>query len=304
MEKFNWKIEEEVTKKRLDKYISENTELTRTYIQKLILDELVLINGEITKSNYKLKINDEIELTVPDAVELEAKAEDIPLNVVFEDSDVIVINKPKGLVVHPGSGNPDHTLVNALLYHCKDLSGINGVLRPGIVHRIDKDTTGLLVCCKNDKSHLAIANQLMDKTCTRKYTALVHGVITHEFGTVDAPIGRSKKDRKKMTVTSENSRNAITHFKVVERFRDYTLIECELETGRTHQIRVHMEYIKYPIVGDFKYSKRKVAETTGQMLHAYELSFNHPTTKERVTFHAPLPKYFEDYLEELRFSNV
>lgn len=304
MEKFNWKIEEELTKKRLDKFISENTELTRTYIQKLIIDGLVLVNNEFTKANYKLKVDDEIELTVPDAIELEAKAEDIPLNVVYEDSDVIVINKPKGLVVHPGSGNPDHTLVNALLFHCNDLSGINGVLRPGIVHRIDKDTTGLLVCCKNDKSHLAIANQLMDKTCSRKYIALVHGVITHEFGTVDAPIGRSKKDRKKMTVTSENSRNAITHFKVLERFRDYTLIECELETGRTHQIRVHMEYIKFPIVGDFKYSKRKVEENTGQMLHAYELSFNHPTTKERVTYQAPLPEYFEEYLAELRINNV
>ena len=304
MEKFNWKINEESKISRLDKFISENSELTRTYIQKLLAEGLVLVNGNKAKANYKIKINDDIELTVPDAVELEAKPEDIPLNVVFEDSDVIVINKPKGLVVHPGSGNPDHTLVNALLFHCKDLSGINGVLRPGIVHRIDKDTTGLLVCCKNDKSHLAIANQLMDKTCKRKYIALVHGVIPHEFGTVEAPIGRSKKDRKKMTVTSENSKEAITHFKVLERFKDFTLIQCELETGRTHQIRVHMEYIKFPIVGDYKYSLRKTMETTGQMLHAYELSFIHPTTNERVTFEAPLPKYFNDILEELRVNNV
>ena len=304
MEKFYWKIEEDDKSERIDKFISDNSELTRSYIQKLNDDGMIAVNGKAVKSNYKLKAGDDVELTVPDAVELEAKPENIPLNVVYEDSDVIVINKPKGMVVHPGSGNPDHTLVNALLYHCDDLSGINGVLRPGIVHRIDKDTTGLLVCCKNDKAHLAIAGQLMDKTCKRKYIALVHGVIPHDFGTVDAPIGRSKKDRKKMTVTEENARDAVTHFKVLERFGDYTLIECELETGRTHQIRVHMEYINYPIVGDHKYSRRKTMDTNGQMLHAFELSFVHPTTGETVTFNAPLPEYFEEVLKELREENA
>jgi len=300
MEKYEFNVEAEQNGMRIDKFLKENTELTRTYIQKLIEEEHILVNDNKTKSNYKLKTGEIVKLTIPDAVDLEAKPEDIPLDVVYEDSDVIVVNKPKGLVVHPGSGNPDHTLVNALLFHCKDLSGINGVLRPGIVHRIDKDTTGLLVACKNDKAHLAIAEQLQDKTCYRKYYALVHGVIPHEHGTIEAPIGRDKKNRQNMTVTDENSRDAVTHFKVVERFKNYTFIECRLETGRTHQIRVHMEFIKHPIVGDYKYSIRKTLDTNGQMLHAYELSFIHPSTKERVTFNAPLPQYFLDILEQIR----
>ena len=212
----------------------------------------------------------------------------------------IIINKPKGMIVHPTAGSQRDTLVNGLLYHCKDLSGINGVLRPGIVHRIDKDTTGLLIVAKNDKAHLSLAEQLKDKTVSRLYYALVHGVIEHDYGTIDAPIGRDPKDRQKMCVTSLNSKNAVTHFKVVERFKEYTLVECKLETGRTHQIRVHMQYIKHPVMGDPKYSYRKTRDCNGQMLHAHQLTFVHPSTNEKVVVDAPLPKQFEDILEELR----
>ena len=229
-----------------------------------------------------------------------AQPQEMELDVVYEDHDVIVINKPKGMVVHPGPGNPDHTLVNGLLWHCQDLSGINGVLRPGIVHRIDKDTSGLIVACKNDNAHQSLAQQLAEKTAGRQYYALVHGVMPHEYGTIDAPIGRDEKDRQKMAVTEKNSRPAITHFKVVERFDRYTLLSCRLETGRTHQIRVHMQYIGFPIVGDPKYSLRKTLDTQGQMLHAYQLSFVHPSTGERMTFEAPLPPAFEALLAQLR----
>ncbi len=297
---YNWIVDEENQLKRIDKYISEqNADLSRNYIQQLIDEENILVNGKKVKNNYKVKVNDEIICNLPEVKELEAIAQEMDLDIIFEDSDVIVLNKPKNIVVHPGVGNPDNTLVNGVLFHCKDLSGINGVLRPGVVHRIDKDTTGLLVMCKNDKAHESLSQQLSNKTASRKYIALVHGVMTHEYGTIDAPIGRDKKDRQKMTVTSSNSKNAVTHFKVLKRFKDFTLIECSLETGRTHQIRVHMQYIKFPIVGDYSYSIRKTMDTNGQMLHAYELSFVHPSTLEEVTFNAPLPSAFEEVLNSL-----
>lgn len=295
-------ISEEMASKRLDKVLSEALEeMSRNYLQILIEEKRVNVNGKPAKASFKCKAGDVVDIELKEAEEIEAVPQNLNLDVVYEDSDVIVINKPKGMVVHPGPGNPDGTVVNGLLYHCKDLSGINGVLRPGIVHRIDKDTTGLLVACKNDKAHESLAEQLMMKTASRKYLALVHGVMPHEFGTLDAPIGRDEKDRQKMAVTAKNSKTAVTHFKVIERFQDATLMECSLETGRTHQIRVHLQYIGYPIVGDPKYSLRKTrTDTQGQMLHAFELTFVHPSTKETMTFHAPLPEIYEAVLKELR----
>ena len=294
-------VSEEDILDRIDKYVSDKQEdLSRNRVQQLISDGCVFVNDEICKAKYKVKVNDAIHLAFEDQNEMEAIAEEMDLDVCYEDHDVIVINKPKGVVVHPANGNQSGTLVNGLLFHCKDLSGINGVLRPGIVHRIDKDTTGLLIAAKNDIAHASLSNQLQTKSVNRLYYALVHGVIEHEFGTIDAPIGRDPKDRQKMTVIAENSKDARTHFKVLERFENYTLVECRLETGRTHQIRVHMQYIGHPVVGDEKYSYRKTMKTNGQLLHAHQLTFEHPTTKERVTVNAPLPKQFEDILEELR----
>lgn len=285
---------------RIDKVIAKYEDITRSYVQNLLLDQAVLLNGKPCKANAKVKANDHIELNYDDEIELETKPQDLHLDVCYEDHDVIVINKPKGMVVHPTLANQKDTLVNGLLYHCKDLSGINGVLRPGIVHRIDKDTTGLLIVAKNDKAHLSLAEQLKDKSVSRLYYALVHGVIEHDYGTIDAPIGRDPKDRQKMCVTSVNSKNAVTHFKVVERFKDYTLVECKLETGRTHQIRVHMQYIKHPVMGDPKYSYRKTRDCNGQMLHAHQLTFVHPSTNEKVVVNAPLPQQFQEILDELR----
>lgn len=305
MEAKRFKVEELDANIRIDKYLSDQAEeLSRSRIQSLIDDELILVNGKKTKSNYKLKNNDVIDILENEDKELEAKPEKMDLDIVYEDSDVIVLNKPKGIVVHPAPGSTSGTLVNGLLYHCTDLSGINGVLRPGIVHRIDKDTTGLLIVAKNDKAHVSLSEQLQCKSVSRKYYALVHGVIEHEFGTIDAPIGRDVKDRQKMAVTATNSKNAVTHFKVIERFKDYTLVECTLETGRTHQIRVHMQYINHPVVGDEKYSYKKTMKVNGQLLHAHELTFVHPTTNERVTVNAPLPTLFENILRELRDNNV
>lgn len=298
MSQYKWIAEEGSV--RVDRFVAANAEeLSRSYIQQLINDGQVLVNGLQVKNNTKLKVNDVVEVNLPEVKELEAVPQKMDLNIVYEDHDVIVINKPKNMVVHPGVGNPDGTLVNGLLYHCKDLSGINGVLRPGIVHRIDKDTTGLLVVCKNDKAHESLSQQLKDKTAFRKYIALVHGVMPHEYGTIDAPIGRDEKDRQKMAVTAKNSREAVTHFKVLKRYKQYTLLECVLETGRTHQIRVHMQYIGFPIVGDPKYSIRKTLNTNGQMLHACELSFIHPATGEKMTFEAPLPEEFTAVLNTL-----
>ncbi|MEG1475279.1 MAG: RluA family pseudouridine synthase [Longicatena sp.] len=294
-------VQEDDTLDRIDKFVSDHEEdLSRNRIQGLLSEGLILVNEVPCKAKYKIKVNDHIYANFEDEMELEAQSEKMDLDIRYEDSDVIVINKPKGVVVHPANGNQTGTLVNGLLYHCKDLSGINGVLRPGIVHRIDKDTTGLLIVAKNDMAHASLSKQLQSKSVNRLYYALVHGVIEHEFGTIDAPIGRDCKDRQKMAVTSTNSKDARTHFKVLERFDEYTLVECRLETGRTHQIRVHMQYIGHPVVGDVKYSYRKTMQTNGQLLHAHRLTFIHPRTNEEISVEAPLPKVFEDVLEELR----
>lgn len=302
MERINLFVDETSEGTRLDTFIrDQHGDLSRSRIQQLLDDGCIHVNDEVKKNKYKVKAGDEIVVDIPEVKELEAIPQDLNLDILYEDDDIIVINKPKGMVVHPGAGNPDHTLVNGLLFHCKDLSGINGVLRPGIVHRIDKDTTGCIVACKNDKAHEAISKQLSDKTCSREYIAIVHGVIPHENGTIDAPIGRDPKDRQKMIVTDKNARDAVTHFKVEERFKNYTLVSFKLETGRTHQIRVHMQYIGFPIVGDPKYSLRNTRQDTeGQVLHAKALTLVHPTTKETMTFNAPLPQYFEKLIEELR----
>ncbi|MGY3713989.1 RluA family pseudouridine synthase [Sutcliffiella cohnii] len=292
-------IDETKKNDRLDKVISES-EWSRTQVQQWIKEGHVLVNGQKVKSNYKVSIGDEIQVTVPEAIEVDILPEDIPLDIYYEDSDVIVVNKPKGMVVHPAAGHTTGTLVNALMAHCKDLSGINGELRPGIVHRIDKDTSGLLMVAKNDMAHEKLVEQLVAKTVTRKYEALVHGVIAHDVGTIDAPIGRDKKGRQSMTVTDENSRHAVTHFKVIERYKDFTHVECQLETGRTHQIRVHMKYIGYPLVGDPKYGPRKTLDINGQALHAGVLGFNHPRTNEYIELTAPTPPEFNDALKFIK----
>lgn len=297
----NWIVEEAENLQRIDKFITEKAaDLSRSRVQGLIKDAHVLVNGQPSKSNYKVKTGDTITVEIPEDEAIEAIPEEMELDIRYEDHDVIVINKPKGMVVHPAVGNLHGTLVNGLLYHCKDLSGINGVLRPGIVHRIDKDTTGLLVVAKNDHAHQELVKQLQDKSVNRLYYALVHGVISHEFGTIDAPIGRDPKDRQRMAVTASNSKDARTHFKVIERFDEFTLVECRLETGRTHQIRVHMQYIGHPVAGDPKYSYRKPLKTDGQMLHAHQLTFVHPVTKESICVEAELPAQFQELLETLR----
>lgn len=287
---------------RIDRYLAEACEaLSRSYLQKLLKSEAVLVNGEAVKSNYKVCAGDVIWLEVPDAVELEVTAEPMDLDILYEDADLVVVNKPKGMVVHPAAGHESGTLVNGLLYHCKEeLSGINGVMRPGIVHRIDMDTTGVLVVCKNDMAHNSIAEQLKNHSITRKYRAIVHGHI-REDGTVDAPIGRHPVDRKKMSINHRNGREAVTHYRVLESFRQFTYIECQLETGRTHQIRVHMASIQHPLLGDGVYGPAKCPyKLQGQTLHAGVLGFLHPRTGEYMEFSAPLPRYFEELLEKLR----
>ena len=274
-------------------------DLSRTRIQDLIANGFITINDLEVKANTKVRTNDIISAEWPEDEELKVEAEEMDLDVLYEDKDLIVINKPKGMVVHPGAGNPNHTLVNGLLAHCKDLSGINGVLRPGIVHRIDKDTSGCLVVAKNDLAHQNLSEQLAKRTLKRTYIALVHGVIQHNVGTIEAPIGRDKSDRQKMTVTSMNARPALTHFKVMKRYEAYTLVECQLDTGRTHQIRVHFQYINFPIVGDPKYSIKKTLETQGQCLHAQRIEFIHPRTQEVMQFEAEMPEVFKQVLEEL-----
>ncbi|MBC9824893.1 RluA family pseudouridine synthase [Carnobacterium inhibens] len=285
---------------RLDKVLSElMPSFTRSHIQQWIKEGHVTVNGETLKANYKVQTEDHIHIIEPELVSLEVLAEDIPIEIVYQDEDVVVVNKPQGMVVHPSAGHQTGTLVNALMYHINDLSGINGTIRPGIVHRIDKDTSGLLMVAKNDAAHEKLAAQLKDKTSLREYVALVHGVIPHEKGTIDAPLGRSKQDRKKQDII-DDGRAAVTHFRVLERFKDFTLVSLKLETGRTHQIRVHMKYIGYPLAGDPVYGPRKTLEGKGQFLHAKTLGFKHPTTEEFLTFEAPLPKLFEDTLTKLR----
>lgn len=287
---------------RLDKALTIlQNDLTRTMLQKLILEEKILVNGKAEKASYKTKENDVIE--IPENIipkEIELKAEDIPINIIYEDEDIIVVNKPKGMVVHPANGNPDGTLVNALMSICKDsLSGIGGEIRPGIVHRIDKDTSGLLIVAKNDKAHLYLSEQIKNREITKKYVALVRGVIKENDATIDMPIGRSTKDRKKMAVRKDGKK-AVTHFKVLQRFNGYTYLDIKIDTGRTHQIRVHLSEIGYPIVGDTVYSNGKNPfGVEGQMLHAKSLDFKHPITKEQMHLEAPLPEYFENVLKNL-----
>ena len=289
---------------RIDKFLSEqNPDYSRSYIQKLIKDGQVSVLGKAVKSNYKIDGSEEIVLLIPEQIVPDILPDNIPLDILYEDQDLIVINKPKGMVVHPAAGHYSGTLVNALMYHCKDdLSGINGVMRPGIVHRIDQNTTGSLLVCKNDYAHNFIASQLKVHSITRKYRAIVHGNIKEDHGTIDAPIGRHPIDRKKMAIEPRNGREAVTHFQVLERFGNYTYIECQLETGRTHQIRVHMSSIHHPIVGDDVYGPAKCpfSGLQGQTLHAQVLGFIHPRTKEYMEFSAPLPEYFESLLQKLR----
>lgn len=301
MREIHFSVSEDRKGMRIDKCISmELDSLSRSYIQKIIKEKAVLVNGCFAKSSYKVRCLDEITFFVPDVSEPDVLPEDIPIEVLYEDSDVIVINKPKGMVVHPAAGHYSGTLVNALLYHCKDsLSGINGCLRPGIVHRIDRDTTGSLLVCKNDLAHRAIAAQLKKHSITRRYHAICHGVLAKDEGTIDCPIGRSTADRKKMAVV-ENGKNAVTHYRVLQRFDKYTYIECVLETGRTHQIRVHMASIGHPLLGDFVYSQIKSPfKLEGQTLHAKILGFIQPTSKEYIEVDAPLPQYFTHLLEIL-----
>lgn len=285
---------------RIDKVITHLfDDYSRSQVQLWLKEGAVSVNGQVVKANYKVRQNDEVIIDVPEPEKLSIQAEDIPLEIVYEDEAVAVINKPQGMVVHPSAGHPNGTMVNALMYHIKNLSTINGVIRPGIVHRIDKDTSGLLMVAKNDQAHESLAKQLKDKTSLRKYVALVHGVIPHEKGTINAPIGRSKVNRK-MQAIREDGKPAVTHFKVLERFNDFTLVELTLETGRTHQIRVHMKYIGYPLAGDPVYGPSKTLKGNGQFLHAKLLGFTHPVTGQQMVFEAPLPEIFEKTLEKLR----
>lgn len=291
---------EEFAGERIDKALSQMEEAwSRSQISNWLDEERILVNGVNVKAKYKVKLGDVIEVDVPEVEDLEIIPEDLNLEIVYEDADVLVVNKPRGMVVHPAPGHATGTLVNGLMHHCKDLSGINGVARPGIVHRIDKDTSGLLMVAKNDVAHEGLVNQLVNKTVTRKYTALVHGHIAHEKGTIEAPIGRDQKDRQKQAVV-DNGKHAVTHFQVLERYGEFTLVECRLETGRTHQIRVHMNYIGFPLAGDPKYGPKKTIDFGGQVLHAGVLGFEHPVTKEYLEFSSPLPEDFKQLLDELR----
>ncbi|QTD42388.1 RluA family pseudouridine synthase [Sporosarcina sp. Te-1] len=300
MEQHEIQITDKLEGNRIDKALSlYNPDWSRTQIQQWVKDGAVLVNDMTVKPNMKVKQGDVVTVTEPEPEELDVVAEDLDLDIVYGDSDVLVVNKPRGMVVHPAPGHLSGTLVNGLMYHCKDLSGINGVLRPGIVHRIDKDTTGLLMVAKNDKAHVSLVNQLVEKTVTRVYTALVHGHIPHDNGTIDAPIGRDPRDRQSMTVV-DHGKHAVTHFKVLERFGDFTLVECRLETGRTHQIRVHMKYIGYPLAGDPKYGPKKTIDFGGQVLHAGVIGFDHPSTGEYIEFSRPLPDDFQQLLDKMR----
>ncbi|EGQ0372152.1 RluA family pseudouridine synthase [Staphylococcus pseudintermedius] len=305
MEKHIFNIEDATHHlQRIDKILPEfNSEWSRSQLQEWIKEGLIEVNGKAVKSNYKLKLGDRIEITEKELVEADIQAENLNLDIYYEDDDVAIVYKPKGMVVHPSPGHYSGTLVNGLMYQIKNLSGINGEIRPGIVHRIDKDTSGLLMVAKNDVAHRSLVEQLMAKTVKRKYIALVHGHIPHEFGTIDAPIGRNKNDRQSMAVV-DDGKEAVTHFNVIETFKNYTLVECELETGRTHQIRVHMKYIGYPLVGDPKYGPKKTLEIGGQALHAGLIGFEHPKTGEYIERFAPLPAEFEAVIEQVRKEDI
>ena len=294
--------EETVTNERIDKFLSaQMPDRSRSYIQKLIKDGLVEVNGKQVKTNYKLGSEDEVKLQIPELEVPDILPEEIPLDILYEDTDLLVVNKPKGMVVHPAPGHYTGTLVNALMYHCREnLSGINGVMRPGIVHRIDMDTTGSLLVCKNDRAHQILAEQLKDHSITRRYEAIVHGNLKEDTGTVNAPIGRHPTDRKKMAVTEKNSRNAVTHWEVIARYRGYTHVRCKLETGRTHQIRVHLAWRNHPIVGDMVYGHKKPElGLDTQCLHAAALDFIHPRTGQPVHVECELPEYFKKALLKL-----
>ncbi|HCA7667710.1 TPA: RluA family pseudouridine synthase [Staphylococcus pseudintermedius] len=305
MEKHIFNIEDATHHlQRIDKILPEfNSEWSRSQLQEWIKEGLIEVNGKAVKSNYKLKLGDRIEITEKEVVEADIQAENLNLDIYYEDDDVAIVYKPKGMVVHPSPGHYTGTLVNGLMYQIKNLSGINSEIRPGIVHRIDKDTSGLLMVAKNDVVHRSLVEQLMAKTVKRKYIALVHGHIPHEFGTIDAPIGRNKNDRQSMAVV-DDGKEAVTHFNVIETFKNYTLVECELETGRTHQIRVHMKYIGYPLVGDPKYGPKKTLEIGGQALHAGLIGFEHPKTGEYIERFAPLPAEFEAVIEQVRKEDI
>lgn len=298
-------VEKEYENMRLDRFLTEKNGKTRSFNEKLIADGETKVNGKTVKSGYKLKFMDNVEINIPEVKALEVEKENIPLDIVYEDSELIVVNKPQGMVVHPAPGNYGGTLVNALMYHCgNSLSGINGVARPGILHRIDKDTSGLLLVAKNDAAHLFLAEQIKEHSLSRKYEALVFGNLREDFGTVDKPVGRNPKDRKKMCIVKSGGKNAVTHYRVIERFGSYTYISCKLETGRTHQIRVHMQSLGHPVACDPVYGvkKEKLVNNGGQLLHAKTLGFIHPVTKKYMEFSAPLPDYFENILGKLRKS--
>ena len=302
MSQIRLEADESYMDERLDKFLSAVLpDQSRSYLQKMIKDGSVLVNGKAQKASYRMEDQDEVLVALPELKEPEIEAENIPLDILYEDDDLLMVNKPKGMVVHPSAGHLTGTLVNAVMYHCKDcLSGINGVMRPGIVHRIDMDTTGVLVICKNDKAHNHVAAQLKEHSITRKYRAIVHGVIKEEEGTVDASIGRHPVERKKMAAGVKNGKRAVTHYRVLQRFRNHTYIECQLETGRTHQIRVHMASIGHPLLGDTVYgSAKNPLHLQGQTLHAQVLGLIHPSTGEYLEVEAPLPEYFEKLLKSL-----
>ena len=308
MKEYLLRVEEEYDNERIDRYVcSALADFSRSYIQKLIEDGMVTANGKNIKPSYRVRPEDEISVTTPDSVIPDIVPEDIPLDILYEDDDVIVVNKPKGMVVHPACGHYEHTLVNALMFHCRDgLSGINGVMRPGIVHRIDKDTSGSLIVCKNDRAHENIAAQLEEHSIKREYLAIVCGIIDENEGTIDKPIGRSSSDRKKMAVTPSGKR-AVTHYEVLERFDKFTLVKCRLETGRTHQIRVHMASIGHPVAGDTVYGNgmKTPVDTHGQALFAMTLGFKHPASGEYIETVAPLPEYFERFINNSKmFSKI
>ena len=298
---YKYIVKNEDKGKRLDRYVTEqNAEITRTAVQRLIDEKNILVNGKEQKASYKVNENDVVEVEIPEPKKIEIKAEDIPIEVIYEDSDIIVVNKPKGMVVHPGNGNVDGTLVNAIMAKCEgSLSGIGGEIRPGIVHRIDKDTSGLLIVAKNDKAHVNLSEQIKEHKVKKTYIALVRGVVKEDEATIDMPIGRSKTDRKKMAVCKDG-KNAVTHIKVLKRWEHYTLLQVNIETGRTHQIRVHLSYIGYPIIGDYTYSNGKNEfGVVGQCLHAQKLEFKHPITNKIVELEAPLPEYFQEIIQKL-----